>query len=44
MQGKHSHFITIKEQSKERFENPGRPVLEVASGKSDKSRFEKSLL
>lgn len=33
MQEKHSHFITIKAQSKERFENPGRPVLAIVLGK-----------
>ncbi len=41
---KHSHFITIKEQSKARLEKPGRPVFEVESGKSDKSILSKSFL
>ena len=43
MQEKHSHFITIKAQSKALFEKPFLPVLAVDSGKSDKSRLRKSL-
>lgn len=43
MQEKHSHFITIKAQSKALFENPFLPVFAVDSGNSDKSRLKKSL-
>ena len=44
MQEKHSHFITIKAQSKALFENPFLPVFAVDSGNSDKSRFKKKLV
>lgn len=43
MQEKHSHFITMKAQSKAFLENPFLPVLVVDSGNSDKSRLMKSL-
>ncbi len=42
MQEKHSHFITIKAQSKARLEYPLRPVFETESGNDDKSKLKKS--
>lgn len=42
MQGKHSHCITMKAQSKAFFENLFLPVLAVDSENSDKLRLRKA--